>query len=127
MCIRDRVSLRCELYTVSTTWLFFAISHLAIIMKSDHDQKQPSSTTTPFISTVYYGLQKMLGSKTFLQNENFSWNCTTSWVHTWSVNIFSKIYQDNSSIVPINVAILQCGIVGVNLTLISHFFSSTMI
>ena len=45
-------SLRCELYTVSTTWLFFAISHLAIIMKSDHHQKQPSSTATPHISTV---------------------------------------------------------------------------
>ena len=54
-------SLRCELYTVSTTWLFFAISHLAIIMKSDHDQKQPSSTATPYISTVHYGLQKNVG------------------------------------------------------------------
>ena len=31
-------SLRWELYTVLTTWLFFAISHLAIIMKSDHHQ-----------------------------------------------------------------------------------------
>ena len=40
-------SLRCELYTVSTTWLFFAISHLAIIMKSDHHQQQP------FISQLY--------------------------------------------------------------------------
>ena len=56
-----QVSLRCELYTVSTTWLFFAISHLAIIMKSDHDQKQPSSTATPYISTVHYGLQKNVG------------------------------------------------------------------
>ena len=53
-----QVSLRCELYTVSTTWLFFAISHLAIIMKSDHDQKQPSSTATPYISTVHFWLQK---------------------------------------------------------------------
>ena len=57
----SQVSLRCELYTVSTTWLFFAISHLAIIMKSDHDQKQPSSTATPYISTVHYGLQKNVG------------------------------------------------------------------
>ena len=56
-----QVSLRCELYTVSTTWLFFAISHLAIIMKSDHDQKQPSSTATPYIPTVHYGLQKNVG------------------------------------------------------------------
>ena len=56
-----QVILRCELYTVSTTWLFFAISHLAIIMKSDHDQKQPSSTATPYISTVHYGLQKNVG------------------------------------------------------------------
>ena len=56
-----QVSLRCELYTVSTTWLFFAISHLAIIMKSDHDQKQPSSTATPYISTVHFWLQKNVG------------------------------------------------------------------
>ena len=48
-----QVSLRCELYTVSTTWLFFAISHLAIIMKSDHDQKQPSSTATPYNCTLW--------------------------------------------------------------------------
>ena len=54
-------SLRCELYNVSTTWWFFAISHLAIIMKSDHHQKQPSSTATPHISTVHYGLQKNVG------------------------------------------------------------------
>ena len=54
-------SLRCELYNVSTTLWFFAISHLAIIMKSDHHQKQPSSTATPHISTVHYGLQKNVG------------------------------------------------------------------
>ena len=52
----SQVSLRCELYTVSTTWMFFTISQLAIIMKSDHDQKQPSSTATPYIPTVHYGL-----------------------------------------------------------------------
>ena len=62
----SRDSLRCELYTVSTTWLFFAISHLAIIMKSDHHQKQPSSTATPHISTVHYGLQKNVGLQNLL-------------------------------------------------------------
>ena len=50
-----------DVYTVSTTWLFFAISHLAFIMKSDHHQKQPSSTATPHISIVHYGLQKNVG------------------------------------------------------------------
>ena len=56
-------SLRCELYTVSTKWLFFAISHLAIIMKSDHHQEQPSSTTTSHISLHTMGCKRMLGSK----------------------------------------------------------------
>ena len=55
-------SLRCELHTVSPIRLFFAISHLAIIMKSEHYQKQLSKTTiTPHISTVHYGLQKNVG------------------------------------------------------------------
>ena len=35
-------------------------------MKSDHHQKQPSSTATPHISTVHYGLQKNVGAQTLL-------------------------------------------------------------
>ena len=48
-------SFRCELHTVSTTWLWLWF------MKSDHHQKHPSSTATPHISTVHYGLQKNVG------------------------------------------------------------------
>ena len=47
-------------------WLFFAISHLAIIMKSDHHQQQT------LISQLYtMGYKRMLGSKTCFTKCNF--------------------------------------------------------
>ena len=70
-------TVQCTVYTVSTTGLFFAISHLAIIMKSDHHQKQPSSTATLHISTVHYAKECWV-AKLVMQNVNFSRNCTKS-------------------------------------------------
>ena len=71
-------SLRCELYTVSTTLLFFAICHLAIIMKSDHHKKSHHQQQ-PLISQLYtICVKECRVAKLVMQNAILSWNCTTS-------------------------------------------------
>ena len=62
-------SLRCELYTVSTTWLFFAISHLPVIMKMTIIKKicillnkfaTQHSFASNSVQSRYEGLQLMM-------------------------------------------------------------------
>ena len=68
-------SLKCELYTVSTTWLFFAISHLVIIMKSD------SNSNPLYLNCTIWVAKECLVANLVMRYANFSWNCTTSIEH----------------------------------------------
>ena len=70
-------NLRCELYTIARTWLFFAISHLPIIMKSDHHQNNHLQQRLPISQLYTMGCKSMLGSKPCYAKCEFSRNCTT--------------------------------------------------
>ena len=68
-------SLRCELYTVSTTCLFLVISHLAIIMKSD------SNSNPLYLNCTILVAKECWVANLVMRYANFSLNCTTSIEH----------------------------------------------
>ena len=63
----------CQQHGCFSQFLIEQSSWKVTIMKNNHHQQQPLT------SQLYtMGCKRMLGSKTFLRNENFSRNCTTS-------------------------------------------------